>query len=494
MFSSSVIIKAIDQFSPVANKIRKGYDKITAGARKAVAQTKSFSKAISQISKAKALLTGAVSYYTFRTLKDFSEAFQGVKSIANETTVSFDQLSAQAKLLGRDTIYSATDAARAQYFLAQAGYDTQKIYDSMPQTLLLASAANMDIAQSAEIVTNIMAGYQMTSDQLTEAVDVLAKSFSSSKTNLSDLGTAMTYAGPVAAGMGIQFKETAAALGLMANAGYQGSLGGTALRAALARLSKPTKEVQRYIKGLRLDLYKSNGDIKSLTEIVEQLEKSGAKTSHMLALFGQRAGPAMAALVSQGSAKLRELNRVLDKSTGFAAKSAEIRMQGLSGAWENFTGSVESLTHAIGDAGLNDALVNTLNVLSDITNKMSEFVDKFGRGIIDNILSMFGGELVEQTTNVINNMRRKSYMKENLITNDPIRLMRAQQKIRELQESTRQITPIVPSNNQSTVKNLIEMSLLINDKNNNVGNIQTRINGPASLSMNVGRSSMGEAR
>lgn len=473
MFSSSIIIKAIDQFSPVANRIKNGFDKVTNGAKKAAAQMSSFSAALKKISLLQAYATGRVGTAIFNTLKDFSESFQGVKSIAQETGVSFSLLEEQAKELGRLTRYTATDAANAQYFLAQAGYDTQKIYDSMPQTLLLASAANLDIAQSAEIVTNIMAGYQMGTEQLTEAVDVLAKSFSSSKTNLSDLGTAMTYAGPIAAGMGIEFKETAAALGLMANAGYQGSLGGTALRAALARLSKPTKEIQRYIKGLRLDLYKSNGDIKSLTEIVEQLEKSGAKTSHMLALFGQRAGPAMAALVSQGSAKLRELNNTLSNSTGFAARAAEIRMQGFYGMWEELTSAVEGAIHALGDAGLTNILLGIGYAITWLINKFSALLN-----LLTKITKFTGGEIGKAFGDAATFIRRAWQGDDGILKGD--KLAEAREKIRLMQEGKGEIT--------------IKMD--VNDKGNNVGNIDavTKFAKGAweHLKFEVGRSSRGE--
>ena len=279
MFSSSYIIKAIDQFSPVASKISQSFDKISNKANKAVQSTSKLSKTLTTMSKLKALATGTIGYYTFNTLTKFSEQMQGVKAVATEAGISFEKLEQQAKELGRTTRYTASDAAAAQYFLAKAGYDTQKIYDSMPATLTLAASANLDIAQSADIVTNIMSGYAMESNELAGAVDVLTKAFTSSNTDLVDLGTAMKYAGPVAKGMGIDFAEAAAAIGMMGNAGIQGSMAGTSLRGALVRLAKPTKEVRRYIKGLNLDIYNSDGSIKSLTEIVEQLEKRGATTA-----------------------------------------------------------------------------------------------------------------------------------------------------------------------------------------------------------------------
>src|SRR5690606_18971865 len=107
-------------------------------------------------------------------------------------------------------------------FLAMAGMKTNEILGAMPDTLKLAAAANLDMASSADIVTNILAGYNKDVSELSHATDVLVKSFTSANTDLRQLGEAMKYAGPVASAAGVQFEEAAAALAMMGNAGIQG--------------------------------------------------------------------------------------------------------------------------------------------------------------------------------------------------------------------------------------------------------------------------------
>lgn len=472
MFSSSYIIKAIDQFTPTANRVSQGFDKIATKADKAASLTNKFSAAINKMSALQSVVTGAVGYYVFDILRSFSEQMQGVRSVADETTVSFEKLEWQAKELGRTTRYTATDAAAAQYFLAKAGYDTQKIYDSMPQTLLLASAANLDIAQSADIVTNIMAGYNMTSQELTKAVDVLAKSFSSSNTDLVDLSYAMKYAGPVAHGMGIDFKESAAALGMMGNAGIQGTMAGTSLRGALVRLSNPTKQVQRIIRGLKLDIYKSNGELKSLTDIVEQLEKKSVSTAHMMAIFGQRAGPAMVALVSQGSKELRKFTEELDRAEGFAQRAADIRMEGFYGMWEELKSAAEGFVHAVADSGLMNVLLAIGKTVTWLINLFSKFLNLVKKGA--EAIGGTYGEGIGWVLSKISNLNNSAdYARTAKNAEEMSKVLADRQKAESL-------------------KNEIRMQLQINDKNNNVGNITTSMTGSGNLKMDVGRSSAGQ--
>lgn len=465
MFSSSYIIKAIDQFTPTANRVSQGFDKIATKADKAASLTSKFSAAINKMSAVQSIATGATSYYVFNVLRGFSEQMQGVKSIADETTVSFEKLEWQAKELGRTTRYTATDAAAAQYFLAKAGYDTQKIYDSMPATLLLASAANLDIAQSADIVTNIMAGYGITAEGLGEAVDVLAKSFSSANTDLVELGYAMKYAGPYAKALGLDFKEVSAALGMLGDTGMKGTLGGTSLRGALVRLTTPPKTVARIIRGLGLDIYKSNGQLKSLVEIIEQFEKKNVSAAHTMAIFGQRAGPAMINLIARGSKELREFTAELDKAEGFAQKAADIRMEGFYGMWEELTSAAEGFVHALADSGLMNILLGIGNTLTWLINLFSKILN-----LVSKISSSLGGKIGEFIGWTAAKISSSDYK--------PITPEEAQ----AFWENKKR---------QDTLRSEIQMQLQINDKNNNVGNVTTSMSGAGNLNMNVGRSSAG---
>src|SRR5690606_27243350 len=123
---------------------------------------------------------------------------------------------------------------------------------------------------------------------------------------LVQLGEAMKYAGPLAQAAGVQFEEAAAALAMMGNAGIQASMAGTSLRGAITRLLNPTRQINDVLNRLGIQTRDSSGNLLSLADILEQLERRGATAGDMMIIFGQRAGPAMQALVDQGSVALRQ--------------------------------------------------------------------------------------------------------------------------------------------------------------------------------------------
>lgn len=298
---------------------------------------------------------------------DFETGMNKVAGLAglDKTSEMFKKLEGQARELGATTQFSASQAADAMGFLAMAGMEADSIYAAMPHTLNLAAAAQMDLGTSADIVSNVMTGYGLAADDAERATDVLVKAMTSANTDLSQLGEAMKYAGPVASAMGITFEDAAAAIGLMGNAGIQGSMAGTSLRGSLARLANPTAGITDAMTTLGERLgYTSEeteammanvgktGPLENMTGIVQFLEQSGAEAADMLAIFGQRAGPAMAALVSQGSEALEGLKGDLEGAGGTAKRIADIQMEGLKGAMLGLKSAAEAVAISLSSSGL----------------------------------------------------------------------------------------------------------------------------------------------
>jgi len=208
------------------------------------------------------------------TSGNFEAGMNRVRAVSGATGDDFEALREQAKMLGRTTQYSATQAADAMGFLAMAGFDVDEILGALPNTLNLAAAAQIDLGTAADITSNIMSGYGIQVEDLAAANDALVKTFTSTNTTLEMLGESFVYAGPVASAAGIQFEEAAAAIGLMGNAGIQGSTAGTSLRGAITRLLTPSNEAKDVMQQLGLNVLDAEGNLVSMEEIVRQIALS----------------------------------------------------------------------------------------------------------------------------------------------------------------------------------------------------------------------------
>jgi TP901 family phage tail tape measure protein len=309
---------------------------------------------------------------------DFETAMNRVVALSSATGEQFDALSQQARELGRTTQFTASEAADAMGFLAMAGFGANEILGAMPGTLQLASSAQMDLARAADIVSNVLTGYGKDVSELAHVNDVLVKAFTSANTDLEQLAEAMKYAGPVASAAGVQFEQAAAALALMGNAGIQGSMAGTSLRGAMTRILNPTKQVSEAMNEAGLSFTDSAGRLLPLDAIIQQLEPHADDAGLMMRLFGQRAGPAMAALVGQGSEALRELQGELENSGGTAQRISEVQMSGFNGQMKAFRSAVEGMNIAIGSALL-PALTSMVNGLTAALGPITAMAERFPR-------------------------------------------------------------------------------------------------------------------
>jgi len=304
---------------------------------------------------------------------DFEAAMSKVQALSGATAEEMAKLEKQAREMGAATVFSASEAAEAQAFLAMAGYDVAQIMDSLPGLLDLAAAGQLDLGRAADITTNIMSGFNIEAEKTTEVADVLAKAAASANTSVEQMGDAMSYVAPVAAGAGISLEETAAAIGVLSNAGIQGQRAGTALRGIIASLQNPTGQTAKALEALGLTADDVNPSMHSLTDILKTLEEAGMDSSQAMQLVGTASGPALIAMMTEGSEGLAEFTTELENAEGAAARMAETMTDNLYGRIQEMKSAFEEVALTIYD-NIQPALewlVEQIKGLADWFNNLS---------------------------------------------------------------------------------------------------------------------------
>jgi hypothetical protein len=132
------------------------------------------------------------------------------------------------------------------------------------------------------------------------------------------------------------------------------SMAGTALRGMLEHLFNPTKdeaklmdELGKRIGGVGLQIKDSEGSFIGFANIIRQLEKAGFTSAEALRLFGQRAGPGVAAMMKLGSAGLDEFNSKMYTAEGTAGAMSQMMESSLQGRFELMTRAIQSFSMAL---------------------------------------------------------------------------------------------------------------------------------------------------
>lgn len=294
---------------------------------------------------------GAASLNTFAT---FEQQMNRVKAISGATATEFRNLEKQAIDLGASSVFSATEVAQAQEMMASAGMEATDILKSMDGVMALAAVSGGDMALAGEAVATSLNMFGLEADKATHVADVFAKAAADTNAEVGDMAEALKYAGPVAGSFGLTIEETAAAVGIMSNAGIKGSQAGTTLRTALTRLADPSKEASRLMSELGLEFFDSQGKMKPMSGIAQELQgKLGGltdqqKSAALSTLFGKESLSGMLALMNAGPAEVDRLTNSFVNSTGAAEDFASIINSGTKGSIENLKGALETAGISIG--------------------------------------------------------------------------------------------------------------------------------------------------
>nr|WP_269846600.1 phage tail tape measure protein [Paenibacillus roseus] len=285
----------------------------------------------------------------------FEQSMAKVKAVSGATASEFKRLQDQALELGATTVFTAGQAADAQGYLAVAGFKTNEIIEAMPGVLNLAAAAQMDLGRTADIASNILTGFQLKAEETGRVTDVLAKAFTSSNTSMEQLGYAMKYAAPIAASTGVTIEQTAAAIGRLSDAGIQGEMAGTQLRAIILRLIKPVGEAKDVMDQLGIKTKDAAGNILPFTDIIRQLEVAlggltqSAQTEAAALIAGTEATAGLLTLVNAGSDNLNEFAEQLRNAGGTAEQIAETQMDTFNGAVVQMKSALEAVGITVGN-------------------------------------------------------------------------------------------------------------------------------------------------
>lgn len=322
--------------------------------RLAVESSKSFQIGSALTSMGKVLSTAVtlpllgIAATSIKVGNEFQAQMSRVQAIAGATGGELDKMKAQAIELGAKTAFSAKEAAQGMENLASAGFQVNEIMDAMPGVLDLAAVSGGDVAASSEAMASSLRAFGLEAGQAGHVADVFARAAADTNAETVDMAEAMKYVAPVAHSMGLSLEETAASIGIMADAGIKGSQAGTTLRGALSRIAKPTKAMVKSMDQLGVSFYDANGKMIPLREQIAQLKTATAgltqeeRNRHLVTLYGQNSLSGMLALLDAGPEKLDKMTNALINSDGAAREMAETMQDNLASKIEQMGGAFES--------------------------------------------------------------------------------------------------------------------------------------------------------
>lgn len=359
------------------------------------------SKAGSTLTKAITLPVAAGFTVATKAASDFTTQIGEIgplltngQAITAEYKQQLEQMGESSKQWAKDYGVSTTEINQGLAEVVRKGYDANQTMGVMPAILDATKASGDAFNDVMNVSTEVISqfnlkgkDYETTVQNATRVTDSLTYVANATSAGFTDLGLAMSYVGPVANSLNMSVEETAAAIGLLSDAGIGGEKAGTALRGALTRLLKPSDQNIAGFEqlGISVDAFKE-GTL-TLPDILDKIKTNtqgwtdAQRTSAIALAFGTESQSAMNVLVNQGGDALRNLTSETESASGATKKIAESMKDLPANKVARFKESLNVLAITFGEKLL-PLVTPWIEKATDMVNSFSELDDATQNNIV----------------------------------------------------------------------------------------------------------------
>ncbi len=312
--------KAVDDYGKKTEKAGKSSKGFFSGLGKNLRTIVSFYGAYQ-------ILNLALSAFTELTVGSARRAIALNKSLADLRAVA--GLSADDVSRLKDVVFdvagatslTTTEVVELQKQLAKLGAPIDEIENLTRPIALLSQALGEDAGGVAATLKKTLNQFQATSEEADRFANILTGAVNETALSLDDLGTALSYVGPLGAQLGVSFEETSALLGILADNGFKASKAGTGLRNFFTAAAK---------------------DGRPFNDFLEDIGNRNLNAAESFQIFG-KIGASQALVLSDNVERFKELSEELRtsdrlfKANAVQMGSTEGQLQLLSSAYDKFS-------------------------------------------------------------------------------------------------------------------------------------------------------------
>lgn len=283
------------------------------------------------------LISNSVKDYTeYNNIMKTAENILGAHDKRADFKERFAAMERQVRNVGVQTKFTAPQVADASKFLAMAGFDVGAINKSIAPIADIALVGDTDLGETADVVTNIMTGYNISPEKVRKAADIMTMTFTKSNTTLMEIAEAYKYSASLLSAGDVPFEEATAAMGILGNAGIKGSQAGTTMRTIMANIVNPTKKQAAAWKRIGVSRTDKNGNMRDVVDIFEDLNKKDLSLSDYYQIFHKTAAQGAVSLANDVEG-WNDIIKANFMSEGLAKQLADEKKNTIQGLWAQLT-------------------------------------------------------------------------------------------------------------------------------------------------------------
>lgn len=359
------------------------------------------------------------------TYTGFEQATATTAAIAGASKTEYDKLEKAAREAGASTTKTAEESSEALGYMALAGWSVNDSIQGLMPVLKLSESAQLDLAETSDLVTDSMSAMKLSVKDLPEYLDAVVQGNNSANMNAQQMMEAMILSGGAARTLSINYQDLGTAVGVLANNGTKSRKAGTAMNSMLTRIAS-NKSAIKMMNKLGISIFDTNGQFVGLENALKNINAgiSGLTMEEQAKALKEIAGTNyyskmiyLLDSVKEGAngaeSAWSSLNEQLYDSDG-ALDKMDAQITGTAnGAKQIMISAMDDAKISFGDA-VSDEYIAILNDLAGGFNTLSEDITEFAdenelkiHGIFEDIedgaaeIIEIGGDIVDFTVDNI---------------------------------------------------------------------------------------------
>lgn len=308
---------------------------------------------------------------------------------AGSSSDEIEGLITTVKQLGRNTEFTARQAAEGAITLVKSGNDASAATVKLEAALDAALATGLEFSKTAKIGNvawnifgkNLGRTGGLARDYAT-SLKIMVAGANSADITVEQLGTSLANGGNILSDLGVPLTRAVTMLGLLANRGVTGGKAVRLLSIGLKRLVDGTATSKNALRELGVSVLDTNGQMVDAGVVMERLGQAldlrapNEQMRLMKALFGA-GDKVMRTLLDAGVSGFDALEDSIVGALDSMTKLKEARADTLVGAWKQFQSAVENVWIVLKDV-LRVPVIAYWNTLTSILRKVGDRLTDLG--------------------------------------------------------------------------------------------------------------------
>jgi len=190
---------------------------------------------------------------TIQTGRDFEREWANVTTMLNISRTATEKMKHELRMLS-PTLGDTTELAKGMYQVLSASIEPAKAIKFLGEAAKSAKAGVTETKVAVDAMTTVINAYGMEAEAATEISDIMFAIVKKGKLTYEELATSLGTVVPVAATVGVNFRDVGAAVATLTRQGIVASKATMQLRQVMMAILKPSEEAKQTAEELGIEM------------------------------------------------------------------------------------------------------------------------------------------------------------------------------------------------------------------------------------------------